>query len=697
MFNRARLTRPLLPLLVLLLAFALRSYRLDAQSLRGDEAASVLYAAMPLGELWELSRITDPHPPLFYALLHPWQWLLGDSAWVMRFAGVIAGTLAVAALYRLARVTLAPPGLRRSPVALLAMTLLAVNPLQIWLAQDIRSYPLFTLLGLLSSWALWAALRVAGGQGRRGAGAQTNPRPAIHNSPFTVYHSQFFPWLLYILLTVASLYTHYYTAFLIAFQGLWVLLNARRFWPSRWPWLASQVAIGLLILPGLLLAANFIGGEAGGGVAVVGLAEIVQRTAAALLTGFTLDAAPALWLSLLLLPVWLAGLAHLLRRDVVSGSFWALFFAIPTLGVIALAIDRPFFKERFLIQAQPAFLLLLAAGFVAIYDLRFTIYENSIRRSTDPLQTRHTPHATRFTFYVLRFFAATALVILLAANLAAIANYHTDPAYAKAPPWRLYHDFVAGHAKAGDVMLTNFPEAAISYYSPNGLPFYVVPAERGHTAAELADQTAQIAGAYRRIWFLPMLQEGFDERGDVLNWLDRHTDRVDQIFFPVFNLNLYLAPAAIAEAMLPQPAAFNHGISLRGYQIFDKRGKSRLAVDAAAPLLTLEPDDEFTLSLYWQADAPPGESYTVFVHLIAADGFTRTSQDNLPVWGSYPTHQWQPGEQVVDRYTLTLPPGTPPGDHRLRVGWYNSATGERVTLPNGADHLLLDAVVRVEE
>jgi hypothetical protein len=258
---------------------------------------------------------------------------------------------------------------------------------------------------------------------------------------------------------------------------------------------------------------------------------------------------------------------------------------------------------------------------------------------------------------------------------------------------------VRDHTKPGDVMLTNFPEAAVSYYSPDGVPFYVVPTERGHTAAQLADLTAQIAGAYQRIWFLPMLREGFDERGDVLNWLDRHADRVDQIFFPVFNLNLYLAPAAINAAMLPQPAPFEHGITLRGYQIFDKRGKSRLAVggDAATPLLTLEPEEDFTLSLYWQADAPPTDSYTVFVHLIAADGFTRTSQDNLPVWGSYPTDQWPSGEQVVDRYTLTLPPGTPPGDHRLRVGWYNTATGERVLLPNGADHLLLDAVVRVGE
>jgi hypothetical protein len=70
MFN-ARITRQLIILSVLLLAFALRVYRLDAQSLRGDEAATVLYAAMPLNELWELSRITDPHPAAFLRLTAP--------------------------------------------------------------------------------------------------------------------------------------------------------------------------------------------------------------------------------------------------------------------------------------------------------------------------------------------------------------------------------------------------------------------------------------------------------------------------------------------------------------------------------------------------------------------------------------------------------------------------------------------------
>ena len=291
--------------------------------------------------------------------------------------------------------------------------------------------------------------------------------------------------------------------------------------------------------------------------------------------------------------------------------------------------------------------------------------------------------------------------MLLLANLQAFSNYHTDPAYAKAPPWQLYRNLVSRKAQPGDVMLTNFPEAAISYYSPAGLPFYVVPAERDQSVEFRLEQTRDIANAYHRIWFLPMLQQGFDEHGDVLNWLDRHADRVDQIFLPSYNLNLYLTPPTIETLMIDQRAAFAHGIRLRGFQIFDDEGNSRLELTGPTPELSLEPEGKFTLSLYWLADGPTDAPSTVFTHLIAADGFYRTGRDNQPVWGSYPTTIWQPDEKVTDKYTLTLPPGTPPGDHRLQVGWYQSDTQAAVPLldehgqPAG-DYVTLDVIIRVE-
>jgi mannosyltransferase len=252
---RRQVVPRLLILCILLFAFGLRVYRLDTQSLRGDEAATVHYSAMPVSELWELSRITDPHPPGFYLLLHPWQWLLGKNAWLLRYPGVIASLLSIAVLYSLARTTL-----RNISAALLAAALLALNPFQIWLAQDLRSYSVFMLLGLLSSWVLWLALN--------------------SHAPRSKKNHPVMRWLLYIILTTGCLYVHYYAVFLMAFQGLFALLNAKKFWAKKWTWLASQTAIGLLILPGLYLASH-LAGQAAGGIDTIPTAEIFRRAATA--------------------------------------------------------------------------------------------------------------------------------------------------------------------------------------------------------------------------------------------------------------------------------------------------------------------------------------------------------------------------------------------------------------------------------
>jgi hypothetical protein len=522
-------------------------------------------------------------------------------------------------------------------------------------------------------------------------------------------------WFLYIFLTLTCFYIHYYTAFLILFQGLFVLVNLRRFWGSRWPWLVSQFVIALLMIPGLQLAYNFIG-EAAGGIDKIAVPDILRLASTSLLTGFTLADTWGVWVSFLLLPLWLVGLLTLLRCDRGSGSFWTLFFAIPVLSVIALSIDRPFFKERFLVQAQPAFELLLAVGFLALWRLeirdwrfltKFLRIFNKPYNLTNIHNSQFTIHNSQFrakgSLWLIRLLASLLLASLLFVNAVALTNYLADSAYAKAPPWRFYHDYVSDHARPGDVMLTNFPEAAVSYYSPNELPFYVVPAERDRPTIERLEQTEQIAAAYQRIWFLPMLRQGFDEQGDVLTWLDRHADRVHQVFFPDYNLNLYLSPPAIEAALISQPVVFAHGPQLRGYQIFDKEGDSRLTPDASGTghRLSLKPEDEFTVSLYWQSSGPADASYTVFVHLVAADGFNRAGQDNLPVWGSYPTTAWQPGEKITDKYTLAVPAGTPPGDHYLRLGWYNSATQERVLTVSDndqttGDSVTLDVIIRVE-
>lgn len=78
----------------------------------------------------------------------------------------------------------------------------------------------------------------------------------------------------------------------------------------------------------------------------------------------------------------------------------------------------------------------------------------------------------------------------------------------------------------------------------------------------------------------------------------------------------------------------------------------------------------FTLTLYWQAQTPPPQDYTVFVHLIAEDGALLAQDDGPPRGGWYPTSDWQRGEVVPDARRLDIP-ALPPGQTvRINVGMY---------------------------
>ncbi|MCZ7547118.1 MAG: hypothetical protein M5R40_27965 [Anaerolineae bacterium] len=110
---------------------------------------------------------------------------------------------------------------------------------------------------------------------------------------------------------------------------------------------------------------------------------------------------------------------------------------------------------------------------------------------------------------------------------------------------------------------------------------------------------------------------------------------------------------------------------------------------------TAQPGAVVNVELVWQAEAEIEQSYTVFVHLYNPDGTIRTQQDHPPVDGAYPTNLWAPGEVVVDRYALALPPDTPPGAYALGVGFYLQEGGAR--LPVGdTDWLDLGTVLVAE-
>jgi hypothetical protein len=107
------------------------------------------------------------------------------------------------------------------------------------------------------------------------------------------------------------------------------------------------------------------------------------------------------------------------------------------------------------------------------------------------------------------------------------------------------------------------------------------------------------------------------------------------------------------------------------------------------------PGDALTLTLYWEATAPPPQSYTVFVHLIGSHSAEPLTQgDGIPRVGLYPTDTWVVGGLVSDAHTLALPLDLPSGEYELHIGFYDLATGQRLPgpTPDSSFVLLLQIV-----
>jgi len=85
------------------------------------------------------------------------------------------------------------------------------------------------------------------------------------------------------------------------------------------------------------------------------------------------------------------------------------------------------------------------------------------------------------------------------------------------------------------------------------------------------------------------------------------------------------------------------------------------------------------LDLYWEARRQPSASYKVFVHVLDVEtGQVQLQQDFVPLDWAYPTDLWQAGEYVQDRVVLDLTT-LHDGEYRILAGWYDPATGARLT------------------
>jgi len=714
---------------LLLLSFGLRVHRIGEQRVWWDEGWSVWAARFPVADILRETG-NDVHPPLYFALLHGWRQISGDSEAGLRLLSAYLGLLTAAATYTLGRDMgrgLLPPGAARA-VGLLAALLLAVSRFAIAWSQEIRMYALATLLGVL---AVWAARRVWASSRRRDA-------------------------LAYVLAATAGLYTLYLFALIWAAINLaWLVGVLRRKDPLPNPlpqgegtkgplaqsegtlprspapplpcsptrWLVLQLLIAALFAPWALYAAG--GFLSTASATPIRLLDFLHIYWTVLTVGIPVDVAQFNWLTLPALAVFLLAVVALMGRirnyelgirneqgrmaggqgrvqrslstdplntDLLNTSpllprspaplrdFSLLLtvLLLPAAVVYFISLPRqnfynPPFNPRYLVIFTPFYSILLAWGLVVFGQWVGSLgrVDKKVRRTSEsashPVATRRQPLATT----------------LPAAFMVAVALIGLWPYY---PGRVLVDDYpslvstITAHRQPGDavVLYTDTDWPIFAFHHPG--PWRGVPHLWAMTPELVDDFLSPVWESHDAVWLVTTpYSAGGDPQRHVPAWLAERAGAVREFAYKDMALTLYARTAeraATADTLVngpPPSRQLDISLALTGAIT----GYSQAARD-------FKSGDVIHLFLY--AGAPDGVEATVG---LLDEAGTLWAETVVPLPAAAETTR-----QQID---LLVPPEAPSGRYRFAV---RDATGQpapfgALTIRQRQTELLTEADVTI--
>lgn len=646
---------------ILILAAALRFYRLDAQSFWNDEGNSARIAERSLVLITE-GAAGDIHPPLYYYLLHIWRGLFGASEFALRSLSAVLGVLLVWLTYRIARQAF------DSTVGVVAALIAAINPFQIYYSQEARMYLLLAVIGAAATWVLLRLL-VDWSIGNQGSGRGT----------FVIRH------LSLVILYASGLYTHYAFPFIIATHFVIVLvwtIVTRRSWRNLLPWVGLAAGAGVLFLPWLPTAFRQITTWPSSRL-TLDAGSMLLDTFRLYVLGPTFPTADALTVILisgffLLVSLWnphgfderRAEAAEVLPHSIRVGTI-GLWWLIP----IALIFGFGLFKEsylKFLLIGSAAFCILLARGLVTAL---------SIARGalTMPRELAGQPMAIWSWTLVVVFLGA----LIAVPTAQAITNYYFDPHYAR-DDYRGLAQSIKSQQRPGDAVILNAANQweVFTYYYPDGSNVYPLPRSRPLDQTAIETELADLAQTYQRVFVL-YWGDGEADPGKVIeSWLDAHTYKATEQWVGAIRFAVYAIPAQLSNQ--PQHLSkvrFGEHITLDGFTL---------------PTARLAPGDILQLDLFWRTDAKLSERYKVFVHVLDANGTLIAQTDREPGGGRNLTTDWTVNDPIVDRYGVLIPPTTANGRYTVEIGLYDF-NNVRLKMADGKDALIVAEVEVVSE
>ena len=495
---------------LLLVAFALRVYRLGYQELRGDEAFGYFLSRYSYADIVRRTlSLQEPHPVAAYFVSRAWMAWAGDSEFALRFVGLCWSVLAVALLYRMACAL----GLSRA-VGMLGAALLALSPYAIWHSQDARMYNMSLALTLASTWLALEAVR----------------RPRWRY------------WCAYILVSWLALHTHYFAAFILVAQNVFFLGQALLVAHTRrhvWQWLVAQAAIVVLYLP-WLSAARSILTTYGGNMDSPTFGAALQRTLSVFVAGESGLTQVRVLAAGICGVVMLIGLTRLLVGDArtrQAAALLVLYLAVPVMATWLSSRNRPIFNERYLVAAVPACYLLLAAAISPIH---------SVRRAA--------------LWQGLKALGIAGLTVLLFGASISLYRYYTDPAYSKTLGWRelarAVDRFSAGLPVDQVRVAENFPDPTLWYYYRGSVDHLVLPPAGRDQAGTQREVRGLVDQGVRRV-ILPLKSMPWWDNADIAaTVLAQEYTLIDEKPVGAWQVQVYTRPS---QELMPVGTAFKEG------------------------------------------------------------------------------------------------------------------------------------------
>jgi hypothetical protein len=566
--------------------------------MRDDEEIAFRTTQYDLGyTLWYQAQ-QDIQAPLWFAVFWAWQQVAGSSEFAARILSILLMMLTLALVYQIARRWFGSARFR-----LLAILILGINSYFFIYTLEIRPYPLVMLTSALSMLGFERWL------------SKGTPRAAAA----------------YGLTLALALYVHYFLAFLVAAQLLYLIFFAR-LTRTRVVQFAGAAALGFALwLPWLpnffsqLAVLRRLAEEAdavyGLGIGTTSTAEPTDLTTISRLVQIATNGLPVLYAAVLLLG--LADWARL-KRMYTLAALWAL--GVPAIALV-LNLVMAVYAQRYVSYLSIGLALACAAALAA-------------------LRPRW-----------LRWSALTAFVGL---NLWAIGGQLPVRI-----PFRDLFTTMSIDAQAGDVV----------YFTRAGeIDNLVLWQVRNYLSPDfevILDHDLTRAEAERRVWFVTGDWFNDEVRADFGRLEQTHP--VQTVLGQCDRAWCYLAQLMEAPPDA-EPTQFGGVLPFRGADID--------SVTAEA----------IQVRLWWQTDERIPLDYSIGLHLRdSAGNLVAQSDGAIQHYGveTVQTSQMQPGHIYIDHRMLALPPDLPNGSYQLVLVVYQSWDNARLMLPDGSDALLL--------